>query len=96
MLLMADTNTNSATIFKEEIWYLDSGCSNHIIGTKEWIHEFDENFTESVKSGNDSTMAIMGKGNVKLSIAEKVHVITVVYYFIRPFMLVAQLVVEID
>jgi hypothetical protein len=79
MLLMADTNSN-CTSTKEEIWYLDSGCSNHMIGTKEWMHDFDDSFKESVKLGNDSKMAVMGKGNVKLNIGGKVHVITDVYY----------------
>ncbi|MCI55636.1 retrovirus-related pol polyprotein from transposon TNT 1-94, partial [Trifolium medium] len=40
-------------------------------GKKEWMHEFDGSFTESVKLGNDSKMAIMGKGNVKSNIAGK-------------------------
>ncbi|GAU46070.1 hypothetical protein TSUD_180060 [Trifolium subterraneum] len=78
MLLMADsTSINNP---REEIWYLDSGCSNHMSGTKEWMHDFDDSFTESVKLGNDSKMAVMGKGNVKLMIEGRIHVITVVYY----------------
>jgi hypothetical protein len=51
-----------------------------MIGNKEWMHDFDENFKESVKLGNDSKMAVVGKGNVKLSIAGSVYVITDVYY----------------
>ncbi|GAU27144.1 hypothetical protein TSUD_104530 [Trifolium subterraneum] len=35
---------------------------------------------ESVKLGNDSKMAVMGKGNVKLIIEGRIHVITDVYY----------------
>jgi hypothetical protein len=80
VLLMADTKIDGSNDFKEQIWYLDSGCSNHMIGTKEWMHDFDESFKESVKLGNDSKMAVMGKGNVKLSIAGSVYVITDVYY----------------
>ncbi|PNX74679.1 copia-type polyprotein, partial [Trifolium pratense] len=78
-LLMADVNSIENNP-REEMWYLDSGCSNHMTGKKEWLHDFDGSFTESVKLGNDSKMAIMGKGNVKLKIAGKVHVITDVYY----------------
>jgi hypothetical protein len=65
---------------KEEIWYIDSGCSNHMVGTKEWFFDFDDEFRESVKLGNDSKMAVMGRGNVKLNIDGRTHVITDVYY----------------
>ncbi|MCH79976.1 copia-type polyprotein [Trifolium medium] len=71
MLLMADSNSKCNNS-KEEIWYLDSGCSNHMIDTKEWMHDFDDSFTESVKLGNDSKMAVMGKGNIKLNIGGKI------------------------
>jgi hypothetical protein len=78
MLLMAynDEVRNG----KEEIWYIDSGCSNHMVGTKEWFFDFDDEFRESVKLGNDSKMAVMGRGNVKLSIDGRTHIITDVYY----------------
>jgi hypothetical protein len=78
MLLMAynDEVRNG----KEEIWYIDSGCSNHMVGTKEWFFDFDDEFRESVKLGNDSKMAVIGRGNVKLSIDGRTHIITDVYY----------------
>jgi hypothetical protein len=78
MLLMAYSNDGQK--FKEEMWYIDSGCSNHMVGTKEWFFDFDEKFRESVKLGNDSKMAVMGRGNIKLCIGGKIHVITDVYY----------------
>ncbi|GAU41840.1 hypothetical protein TSUD_177510 [Trifolium subterraneum] len=79
MSLMDDTGFKYNNT-KEEIWYLDSGCSNHMIGTREWMHDFNDKFTESVKLGNNSKMAVMGKGNVKMNIGGKLHVITDVYY----------------
>jgi hypothetical protein len=66
--------------FIKEPWYLDSGCSNHMIGTKNCLFDFDDTFRESVKLGNDSKMAVMGKRNVKLNIEGRIHVITDVYY----------------
>jgi RNase H-fold protein (predicted Holliday junction resolvase) len=78
MMLMAKNEQSNNT--KDEIWYLDSGCSNHMIGTKEWMFDFDSNFRETVKLGNNSKMDVMGKGNVKLCIGGKVLVITNVYY----------------
>jgi hypothetical protein len=65
-LLMARTDHENA--IREEIWYLDSGCSNHMIGNKDWLFEFDSKFKDSLRLGNDAKMAVMGRGNVKLFI----------------------------
>ncbi|CAJ2653193.1 unnamed protein product [Trifolium pratense] len=76
MLLMAKTNDDE---FGEN-WFLDSGCSNHMSSNKDWFYDFDENYRDSVKLGDDSRMNVMGKGNVKLSINGRVHVFTNVYF----------------
>ncbi|GAU36022.1 hypothetical protein TSUD_211600 [Trifolium subterraneum] len=76
-LLMARTNTDES---KHETWFLDSGCSNHMVGNKDWLYELDESYRDTVKLGDDSKMNVMGKGNVKLSIDGKIHVITGVFY----------------
>ncbi|PNX99782.1 copia-type polyprotein [Trifolium pratense] len=78
MLLMAYSYTKED--FIKGMWYIDSGCSNHMTGTKEWFFDFDDKFRESVKLGNDSKMTVMGRGNVKLNMDGKIHVITNVYY----------------
>jgi transposase InsO family protein len=77
-LLMARIDQNSVT--KEESWYLDSGCSNHMVGNQDWFFDFDSTYRDSVRLGNDARMPVMGKGNVKLLINGKSHVITNVYY----------------
>jgi len=66
LLLMAESclHINS----KDEVWFLDSGCSNHMIGIKDWLFDFDSNFRESVKLGDDSRMSVMGRDNLKLLI----------------------------
>ena len=38
---------------------MDSGCSNHMIGTKDWLFDYDDTFRESVKLGDDSRMQII-------------------------------------
>ncbi|MCH84026.1 retrovirus-related Pol polyprotein from transposon TNT 1-94 [Trifolium medium] len=68
-LIMARTEKDQE--IRDEIWYLDSGCSNHMIGNKDWLFEFDSSFKDSVKLGNDTKMSVMGKGNVKLFINGK-------------------------
>jgi hypothetical protein len=78
MLLMAQTDSGSSS--KNQIWFLDSGCSNHMIGQKEWFFNFDDKYKDSVKLGDDSRMSVMGKGSVKLNINNTVYVISDVYY----------------
>jgi hypothetical protein len=77
MLLMAKATCEES---KTEVWFLDSGCSNHMIGNKDWLYEFDENYKDSVRLGDDSRMNVMGRGNVKLCINGRIHVITSVFY----------------
>ncbi|GAU27929.1 hypothetical protein TSUD_160240 [Trifolium subterraneum] len=77
-LLMARTDQDGA--IREETWYLDSGCSNHMIGNKDWLFDFDASFRDSVRLGNDAKMCVMGKGSVKLFVNGRVHVISNAYY----------------
>jgi hypothetical protein len=76
-LLMVTTTKDQ---IKEESWFLDSGCSNHMVGNKDWLYELDESYRDTVKLGDDSRMTVMGRGNVRLCINGKIHVITNVYY----------------
>ncbi|RDY04121.1 hypothetical protein CR513_12210, partial [Mucuna pruriens] len=41
---------------KEEVWFLDFGCSNHMIENKEWFSKLDENFSQPIKLGNNTRM----------------------------------------
>ena len=49
---------------RDEVWFLDSGCSNHMSGDVKWFTEIDKSFQHSVKLGNDSKLAVMGKGKI--------------------------------
>ena len=42
--------------------------------------DLDENFKETVKLGNNSSMTVMGKGNVKIRVTENTQVIIGVFY----------------
>ena len=80
MLLMAyveEKKINSA-----EVWFLDSGCSNHICGKNELFSDLDENFRETVKLGNNSSLIVIGKGNVRIRVNENTQVITSVFYIL--------------
>ncbi|MCH94270.1 retrovirus-related Pol polyprotein from transposon TNT 1-94, partial [Trifolium medium] len=58
VLLMAQKINDTSA--RDEIWYLDSGCSNHMVGNREWLFDFDSKFTGSVKLGDDSRMQVQG------------------------------------
>ncbi|RVX23984.1 Retrovirus-related Pol polyprotein from transposon TNT 1-94 [Vitis vinifera] len=55
ILLMAHADGKEAS--KEELWFLDSGCINHMCGKKELFSRLDESFSTFVKLGDNSSMA---------------------------------------
>jgi len=64
----------------ETAWFLDSGCSNHMSGHKDFFAELDENFRKSVKLGDNSSIDVMGKGRVHLQVNNIPQVISEVFY----------------
>jgi len=56
---MAETNS-------EDIWFLDSGCSNHMTGNIALFSALDQNVKSQVTLGTDSKIFVMGKGEVKI------------------------------
>ncbi|PNX64933.1 hypothetical protein L195_g054278, partial [Trifolium pratense] len=60
-LLMVTTNSKSDN---SKLWYLDTGCSNHMTGHRDWLLEFDDNFKSKVKFADDSAISVEGKGKV--------------------------------
>ena len=77
-MLLMDYMDESTT--GESVWFLDSGCSNHICGNRSFFIDFDGSFRQSVKLGNNSTMVVMGKGNIRLQVGGMTQVITEVYF----------------
>ncbi|XP_058111644.1 uncharacterized protein LOC131254962 [Magnolia sinica] len=51
---------------KKFLWYLYTGCNNHMSGEKFVFSELDEAFHDVVKFANGSTVSIMGKGKVAI------------------------------
>ncbi|KAI9174950.1 hypothetical protein LWI28_025246 [Acer negundo] len=51
-------------------WFLDSGCSNHICGENEMFTQLDKSFTSSMKFGNDTTVPMMGKGKISITLKD--------------------------
>ena len=65
---------------RDEAWFLDSGCSNHMCGEQGMFTDLDETFQHSVKLGNNSKMSVTGKGSVKLIFNGKNHIVNEVYF----------------
>lgn len=78
VLLMAQVNQAKAE--DKHVWYLDSGCNNHMCGYKEWFMEFNNTFRQHVKFGDDRRMQVEGKGNLRLEINGITQVISSVYF----------------
>ena len=49
---------------QEQQWYLDSGASNHMTGSKASFSELDDDVTGTVKFGDGSRVAIQGRGTI--------------------------------
>ena len=50
----------------EDIWFLDSGCSNHMTGNISMFSMLDENVKSVVTLVTDSKVSIKGKGRVSV------------------------------
>eukprot|EP00253_Pinus_taeda_P013287 PITA_13287 len=54
---MAETNS-------EDIWFLDSGCNNHMTRNIALFSALDKNMKSEVTLGTDSKVSVMGKGEL--------------------------------
>lgn len=72
-LIDSDDEHDNALLFtcdaamenQKNIWYLDSGCSNHMCG-EELFSNLDDTFRSEVRFGNNVKVPIMGKGTIKI------------------------------
>lgn len=78
MLLVAHVEMNETR--RQDVWFLDSGCSNHMCGDKTLFCDLNKSFRQMVKLGNNTRMAILGKRNVRLKVNSDIHVVTKVFY----------------
>ena len=63
MMLMVTTRDEDK--FKDQ-WYLDSGCSSHMSGRKNWFVNIKPSMKNMVKFANDNTLAAEGIGDVMI------------------------------
>jgi len=57
-----------ATVKEEEErsdeWYLDTRCSNHMIGKKTWFSELDDSVNRKIRFADNSIVCVAGIGKV--------------------------------
>ena len=78
VLLMAYVEEHEA--MRNDVWFLDSGCSNHMCGDARMFSELDESFRQQVKLENNSKITVKGRGNVRLQLNGFNYVLKAVFY----------------
>ena len=63
-----------------DVWFVDSGCSNHMCGERSMFSSLDTTFTHNVKLGNNHKLMVSGKGVVKITLNGVSYVVNDVYY----------------
>lgn len=58
---MANTQSSNK---RDNIWYLDSGCSNHLIGNKNWFIKLNELVKKVIKFADGNHVTSGGKENI--------------------------------
>ncbi|XP_074363226.1 uncharacterized protein LOC141703678 [Apium graveolens] len=65
---------------KDVVWYIDSGCSNHMCGNLSLFCDVTKGNSKVVRLGNSASMEVAGKGSVCLTIKGINYVVRNVYY----------------
>ena len=52
------------------MWYLDSGCSNHMTGNKNWFTKLDESVKKVIKFADGRHIKSGGKGDISIIIKD--------------------------
>lgn len=65
---------------RDVVWYIDSGCSNHMCGDSSLFCELEEGFNKVVRLRNYVSMNLSRKGSILLIIKGLNHLVQNVYY----------------
>jgi hypothetical protein len=61
------------------VWYMNSGCSNHMTANLEDFTSLDQSVTSKVKMGDGTVVETHGKGNIKLNSCEMNNIYNILY-----------------
>ncbi|KAJ8900589.1 hypothetical protein K2173_025366 [Erythroxylum novogranatense] len=76
-LFMTQVSANDSI---DDLWYIDSACSNHMTGKRSKFKELDETHKAQVRLGDDKQVQIEGKGTVTITVDGKERMIQNVHY----------------
>ncbi|KAM1689141.1 hypothetical protein EV2_037740 [Malus domestica] len=51
----------------EDVWYVDSGCSNHMTGREDLLENIDRSVTAKVEMGTGELVNVVGKGELMVA-----------------------------
>jgi len=51
---------------EQDVWYVDTGCNNHMSGSKSSFSHLNEGFRSTISFGDSSTVNVMGKGDIRI------------------------------
>lgn len=57
----------------DHIWFLDTGCTNHMCGKRELFVDLDESIRTEVRFADDRTIPVMGKGRILIKLKNGDH-----------------------
>ncbi|XP_076949309.1 uncharacterized protein LOC143621913 [Bidens hawaiensis] len=57
----------SSQVQNNNLWFIDSGCSNHMMGSRSSFTQLHETFKVEVQLGNKKKLSIEGKGTVPIN-----------------------------
>nr|GFC12676.1 integrase, catalytic region, zinc finger, CCHC-type, peptidase aspartic, catalytic [Tanacetum cinerariifolium] len=63
---VSNPKINKSLVVQIVLWYLDSGCSKHMIEDRSQLINFVQKFLGTAKFGNDHVAKIMGYGDYKI------------------------------
>ncbi|KAK8913818.1 hypothetical protein KSP39_PZI024059 [Platanthera zijinensis] len=76
MFLTSDGNESCIN----DVWYIDSGCSNHMSGNRELFKSLDESIQKEVRTGDDKRLQVKGSGVVSVKTKKGTKTIPDVYF----------------